>query len=414
MSNHLAFATVTATLRDLLGGAARVVNGAEATWERPDALKDDRPRINVFLYQVTPNADWRNADLPTRRADGSLAQRPQGAFNLHHILTFCGSDKKFEPQLLLGSALSVLHAQPILSRDMIRAASQDDLAASNLADQVELVRLSPLGMNLEELSKLWSVFFQVPYKLSVAFQASVVLVEPEISTQPALPVLVRNLYPVPSHTPELHDVLPAAGPGRPITVGDAIVLRGRNLKGEVTRVRVGRTEVTPKPEDVRDDEIRLLLAVPPFATGDLQAGVLGVQVVHLRSMGTPPTLHAGKESNAAPFVLSPRITRTGATPDVTFSAPADGVRTVTVGVEPTVRATQRVVLLLNEPVAQEPRAFSALAERRVSDADPVRCKLAGLDAGLELLARVQVDGAESPLEVTDGAYSGPKVKVPTP
>ena len=35
--------------------------------------------MNVYLYQVTPNAAFRNVDLPTRRADGTLVKQPVAA-----------------------------------------------------------------------------------------------------------------------------------------------------------------------------------------------------------------------------------------------------------------------------------------------------------------------------------------------
>ncbi|HEY4588515.1 MAG TPA: DUF4255 domain-containing protein [Thermoanaerobaculia bacterium] len=413
MSNHLAFANVTAALRDLLDAAAKkAVSGAEATAERPDTLKDDSPRVNVFLYQVTPNAAWRNADLPTRRTDGTVGQRPQAAFDLHYVLSFYGSDKQHEPQRILGSVVSVLHTQPVLSPEIIQGAAKGTLAASDLARQVEPVRLAPTGFNLEELSKLWSVFFQVPYKLSVAYQASVALIEPEITTQPALPVRARNLYVFPFQQPEIDEVVSAAGPGLAVLPGDTVVLRGRNLRGEVTRVRIGGLEVEPAPGDVSSQEVRVALTAPPFPADALRAGVVGAQVIHPRTMGTPATPHAGTESNAAPFLLRPRIKRVGPNPDVTISAPVDGVRPVTVGIEPRVGKEQRVVLLLNEPVPANPKAFSALADKRANDTDPVVFQVRGLTTGTVLLVRVQVDGAESPLDVEAGAYAGPKVTVP--
>jgi hypothetical protein len=411
VSNHLAFATVTATLVDLLGPVAdKAVSGAKATIERPDLVKLDAVGVNVFLYQVTPNAAWRNADLPARRPDGAVAQRPQAAFDLHYLFSFHGAETSYEPQRILGNVVSVLHSQPVLSREMVRDASQAPLASSNLADQVELVRFAPLGLNLEELSKLWSVFFQVPYKLSIAYQASVVLIEPEVTVQPALPVRARNLYVMPFRQPEVDEVQADAGPGLPILSGDTIVLRGRNLKGDATRVRIGGVDVVPAAASVRDDEIRVALPA------GLPAGVLGAQVVHLLWMGTPPTLHTGTESNVAPFVLRPKIKRPGPDYDVTVSAPVDGVRTVTVGIEPVVKKEQRIVLLLNllgDPIPPtDPRAFSAVAEPRDDDADPVAFKLRGLKTGQQLLVRVQVDGAESLLERVDGAYAVPKVTVP--
>ena len=129
---------------------------------------------------------------------------------------------------------------------------------------------------------------------------------------------------------------------------------GSNLRGGATRVRIGGAEVEPAPADVSDGEIRVPLAAPPFPAGTLRAGVVGAQVVQLQLLGTPPALHAGIESNVAPFVLRPRITTAGPDPDVTVSAAVDGVRTVTVGIEPPVGAEQRAVLLLNEPAAADP------------------------------------------------------------
>jgi hypothetical protein len=85
--------------------------------------------------------------------------------------------------------ISALHTQPwLLPADIQEAvadASNSYLADSNLAEQVERVKFSLQSMNLEELSKLWSVFFQTPYVLSLAYQASVVLIAAALTPQPA-------------------------------------------------------------------------------------------------------------------------------------------------------------------------------------------------------------------------------------
>lgn len=431
MSNALAFATVTAALRHILDPAAKqAVPAAAATIERPDAIKDDQPRVNLFLYQVTPNAAWRNSDLPTRRPDGSVAQRPQAAFDVHYILSFFGSERDQEPQRLLGSVVSLLHSQPALSPEIIRDAVQSAingdpahfLGRSDLARQIERVRFSPMGLNLEELSKLWSVFFQVPYRLSMAWQGSVVLVEPEVETRPALPVRQRNLYVLPLQEPVVATAAAAAGEGEPLLPGSTLVLRGRHLRGPqegTTRVRIGGLEIEPPPGDVHADEIRIALAEPPFPAGTLRAGVLAAQVVHRLRMGTPPVPHSGFASNAVPFVLHPRIRLLpGDVPDVQISAPdGDGVRTLHVAVEPRVGQRQHAVLLLHRLGGGAPSAISVEAEPREADAadaaGTLTFRVPDLAAAEEHLLRVRIDGAESLLTTDgDGLFARPRVVIP--
>ena len=89
MSNYLAIATVTAALQTKLIKAAEVVDEAVVTTSRPNGNDGAvTPAINIFLYQVIPNAAYRNCDLPTRRSNGHLAQRPQAALTLHYLLSF--------------------------------------------------------------------------------------------------------------------------------------------------------------------------------------------------------------------------------------------------------------------------------------------------------------------------------------
>ncbi len=69
MSNYLAVATVTAALQQVLHPAVKAaVGGATFGFSRPTVDgTPTTPQVNVFLYQVTPNAAYRNQHLPTRR-----------------------------------------------------------------------------------------------------------------------------------------------------------------------------------------------------------------------------------------------------------------------------------------------------------------------------------------------------------
>ncbi len=205
MSNFLAIATVTATLRRALQTSVQTdVTGANATTLRPDdpALNGAASGVNIFLYQVIPNAAQRNADLPLRNAAGQLVQRPQIGLDLHYLLTCHGSEANLEPQRILGSVMRTLHARPIVTRQMIQDTLADPnfsfLTASDLGNEIETVKFNPLGLSLEELSKLWSVFFETPYRLSVAYQASVVLIELAETPRAILPVQTRSIFVAPS------------------------------------------------------------------------------------------------------------------------------------------------------------------------------------------------------------------------
>jgi Pvc16 N-terminal domain len=415
MSNFLAIATVTATLRQTLQTAVGTdVAGATVTTLRPDAPENGaaEARVNLYLYQVTPNAAWRNADLPTRNPAGRLVDRPQVALDLHYLLSFYGNEGDLTPQRLLGSVARTFHARPVLMRQTIRdtiaSPSFSFLAGSNLADDVELVKFTPTALSLEELSKLWSVFLQTPYTLSVAYQGTVVLIESEESHQTALPVRERNLYAAPFRQPAIEEVRSQAGPNQLIVVGSTLVIRGQRLSGEITQVRIGGSgPVTPIA--LSDTELSLLLTEPPLPAGTLRAGVQGLQVVQPMLLGTPLVAHRGVESNVAAFVLHPTIV-----PPLTASTigtPAGPQMIVTVKLKPDVGKTQRVMLLLNELGSGSPRAYSFPAPSRAGDTDSIAIPISGVKAA-DYLVRVQIDGAESPLSAdATGAYDLPKVTI---
>lgn len=406
MSNFLAIATVTAALKRVLQDAAtQAVAGATVRPGRPEAPSNggaQAPGIDLYLYQVTPDAARRNDDLPTRRPDGSLVQRPKVALDLHYLLAFRGDESALEPQRLLGNAARALHASPVITSTLIALAQADFafLATSDLADAVELVKLTPLSLSLEELSKLWSVFFQIPYNLSVAYLATVVVIEGDESAQAALPVLERRLYVHPFQNAFIAEVASALGPGQPILGGGTLVLRGRQLRRDPMRVVVRGVAV--EPSAASDGEVRVPLTTPPFPPGALRAGVQGVSVVHPLLMGMPAVEHAGFESNVAAFVLRPRI--------VASAAPTS--TQVNLTVDPEVGKGQRAVLLLNRLPGFPSSSHVFTNPPAPADTSTLTFVVAGVAAG-DYFVRVQVDGAESPvvLDALNPAF-GPKVSVP--
>ncbi|HHM04192.1 MAG TPA: DUF4255 domain-containing protein [Gammaproteobacteria bacterium] len=417
MSNDLAIATVTATLMEWVRPALEDdLDGAGVAAVRPDQIDSlEGAGVNFFLYQTIPNPAYRNDDLPTRRADGNVVRRPQAALDLHYLLTFYGSDLSLEPQRAMGSVVRTLHARPVFSRQAIEttigSATYSYLAGSDLAEQIERVKITPITLNLEELSKLWTMFVQTAYRLSMAYVAKLVLIEADAETpQPTLPVRRRNIYVRPFRDPCLEKVAAATPPPDQITSASTLVFSGRHLRGEVTRVRLGEAEYTPTRPHLSDTRITIDLATEAPSRGSLRAGVQGAQVIHRLMMGTPGFEHEGIESNVVAVALRPRIRETGGVYDIQVSplqtdSEGNSFRTVTLRVRPDVGRRQRVVLLLNEyGVDAAPEAYRIPAEPRAADGDTLTFVISP-DISGEFLFRVQVDGAQSPLVLDENEAS---------
>ena len=408
MSNFLAVATVTAALRNILQPpVAGDVPGASVGTERPEIRHTNAtvPGVNIYLYEVAPNPALRNVDLPTRRSDGAVTDRPQAALDLHYLLTFYGSDRDLEPERLLGSVVRTLHARPVVTAQVINAIrtaatgsppTNAFLATTDLGDQIERVKFSPLSLSLEDLSKLWSVFFQTPYALSVAYQASVVLIEETVTPVPAPPVAERGLVVSPLVQPVLDAVVAASGRSDPIFANSTVVLVGRGLQGDVTLVRIAGADLAPA--HAAPAEVRFDLSSAP--AGTLRPGHQMVQVVHRVALGHPPTPHMGAESNVVTFLLHPTVTSVAA-------AGTAGSGTVTVGVDLTVGAAQEVALALLDPVTGVRRRIFA-APARTADGTSVSVPISGLAAGTHAV-QLLVEGASSQLVRSGGVIVSPIV-----
>lgn len=422
MSTALAIAATTAVLKSLLDNrfsdpvvaASFGASGRpQVTVLPPDAvipantqLEDET--LNLFLYQVTPNVGWRNVGLPSRDDQGERVTNPPLALDLHYLLTAYGNEP-FHAEMILGYGVQLLHEISILTRGAIRTALQglppasQVLATAELADQVEQIKLSPTGMSSEEISRLWSAF-QTHYRPTAAYYASVVLIESRRPAKSALPVRDRRLLVLPFNRPVIETVAPQMA-----LITDLMTLQGQNLKGEIVRVRFGAgTLATPDLTTITNTQ--LTIALP---TG-LLAGVNTVQVVHLLDFGTgsPSEPHRGFESNVAAFVLRPQITTVLPPPPALLTIARGS--SLALSVTPPIGREQRVAVLLGDRAILVP----ARPPSDPSTATSFNCPIPNdFPIGVYLL-RVQVDGAESPLDVdqnsaspTFNQYIGPRVQV---
>lgn len=444
MSTALAIASVTQVLKDLLndGLINNDVTGIIGSTVLVTALPPDRidtttaneqSQLNLFMYQATTNAGWRNSGLPSFDSGGSRVSNPPLALDLHYILSAYGSSE-LHMEILLGHGMQLLHETPVLSRAAIRRSltppvsnvdagdlplSLRALSTSNLADQVEQIKISPEEMNVEEMSKLWTAF-GAKYRPTAAYHVSVVLIESQRSTKSALPVQARNIYVVPFKEPVIEKIGSQSALNAPVSfeqkilAGYRVVLQGYQFSSDIVLVNIDGIEVTPAAADISDKTVSFTLPA------SLAAGIHGVQVVHPILMGSPPLPHTGVSSRSEAFVLSPLIESAQAL-NVQGTGNAPRSANVRLEISPAVTDTQRIILFLNEFNPPDPQAparsysFQLLVSSVLSppgSVEIVTIPISGVRAGTYLV-RIRVDGAESPLNSDiNGRYNSPTITIP--
>ena len=448
MSNHLAIATVTTTLQRLLQQAVQVsVDGASVTTSRPDGgggVPDTG--VNLYLYHIKRNGAFSNGDHPGRQRRGDVGKQHQLSIDLYYLISFYGNDADMEPHRLLGTTLEMLTDQRTLEPRLINETTHDPsfpiLEQSDLAEQVEQIRLEFMPISTDELSKVWSVFLQTPYALSVVYKVTVLMIEGSLPGRRALPVRDRRLGTIPmSKQPLIDRVYAGNSAYEPILATSTLHLRGQLLQSKTVTVRLGAVEILP----MQVTEAEVVVSLSRVPSDVLKAGVQGVQVIHhpdtnastrerltamigsrsdrrgqpsfTPNVATSPTPRSSRpapqphssplrrtiESNVMPFVLRPSIQSVeifeleGIDDD-----PRSGYLQISTDV--LLRQGQRVVVTLNDRTLTRPEDYVFDPLDVQEDTQTIVCPIKNVFSG-EYLVRIQVDGAESVLQVDQNPQS---------
>jgi hypothetical protein len=413
MSSALAIAAVSASLKDLLNNGfinhdLSTIGSFTVTAQPPDRITTGQAepnQLNLFLYQVTANAGWRNAGMPSRDSRGARISNPPLALDLHYLLTAYGASD-LNAEVLLGYAMQLLHENPVLTRQQLRTALGPqppvdgqllsgpfkNLSAVDLADQIELLKITPVYLGTEDLSKLWTAM-QARYRPSMAYLVSVVLIQSEARTTVAPPVLKRgsdDRGPIAKGVPApvLAGIRPAASDLLPaVRLGEDLVVSGTNLPSGMATLQL---------ESARLDIKRELPAIPGVAAGQL--------AVHVPSVAEEPNGMSGWAvgvytaairiaepglpvwtTNGVPIALAPLIA-------VTPLSAAAGTA-VTVTCTPQLRPEQEAQarLLFGDTSL---KADSITPPPGPGDPTTLTFKVPGVAAGTYLV-RLRVDGIDS-------------------
>jgi hypothetical protein len=418
VSNGLAIAATTRVISSIIEDW---VNAANITTLMPvpvisllapdmiNTSSSETPHLNLFLYQVMRNQGWSPERFPARDSSGAQVDRPYLALDLHYALSAYGQSDSAHS--LLGFGTQALHETPVLSRGRVQTilsglnSPADVLTTSGLASQIEQIKITPLPMSLDDLSKLWMAF-QAKFRPTACYAATVVLIESTKPVKSTLPVTSRNLVVLPFTPPSIDSIKPQIVA---FAAGATIQLRGQSLLQPGMSAVFGNGQsaslaTTPDPS-------RVGVTLP-----SLPAGVNTVRVVRYVDVGVPPQ-RVFTESNVAAFILQPVLQRKpGPSPqpyDITATTAAS-VTTFQLKVQPDAGPQQRVELLLNQlnppPGAQLFYTIQA-APADITPGGNLTFRANAFQTGTYLV-RVRVDGAESPLDLdASGKFTAPQVTV---
>ncbi|MFP3556889.1 DUF4255 domain-containing protein [Paraburkholderia sp. SIMBA_049] len=432
MSNGLAISGVTAVLQyflDILYKAPGSPFGSPVTVSclAPDQVQSvlgtgaqPESQVNLFLHQVTHNASWRNADLPSLGADGKTRLKsPPLALDLHYLLTVYGSDF-WQSEALLGHALMMLHESPVLVRADIDYALQKlstppepypgnpltpFLGASGLADQIEMIRITPATLGREEMAWLWTAL-KADYRLTFPFQVSVVLMQPQQQTTLALPVLSHRVRAEPIQPARLLEIHPPSGQAAAAST-DTVVVSGEFLRN-VTRVQLTLARYGIQFTAPVTSATGASISFVPDPASSHPAGVysLCAQITDASGAVTQST-------NTLPLAVAPTLPTQAAT----VAANAAG-KLVTVSFSPNAVPGQSVSLALTTLAGTPNPPFNVVcpAAAFASSTGALGFQFpASLPNAAPLLGRLEVDGVPSPVQVNwsvhPPVFTGPEVTV---
>lgn len=213
---------VTLTLARLLADRMERRSDVVFTFGMPKPTPAS-PRLNIFLYHVKETPYLRNEQDPRK------PPAPDGfaplALELGYLITSYSGGSLTDPgapsgtpveslpeldaQEILADAMRVLHDEPIITAKTPKLHGGGVVLDEGLKNEYEPLRITPRQFDIDDITKLWTAFRE-DYQRSVAYQVSVIRIEPSKPKVTALPVLtpVIAVSPSASAAPSLESLDP--------------------------------------------------------------------------------------------------------------------------------------------------------------------------------------------------------------
>ncbi|HWP92886.1 MAG TPA: DUF4255 domain-containing protein [Thermodesulfobacteriota bacterium] len=166
MGDYRAIADVGETLITLLrDNMSDLVNPNSIVLLSPAEVEDQSIRLTLFLYNIMENPHLKNQEM--RNISPTELGYPPLTLDLYYLLTAYAStqipdktEQTLEQHRILGRAMRIFYDNAILSGTTLQGSLE------GTSDELRIV-LNPIS--LDDLTKIWSAFQEVGYRLSVSY-----------------------------------------------------------------------------------------------------------------------------------------------------------------------------------------------------------------------------------------------------
>lgn len=395
MSGYSAIASLTKEIRNWVStNLPPSLSSLAVETLPPDKIAQIDPAssagMSLYPFRVLPNLSRRNQDQPVRSSVGTRLEPSNIALDIHYLFSFFGGEAgdpdNLDPVLeLMGFVMLLFESNP----------------------KVQFAELDkPVYFTQEELdgSDVDRLYSDAPYRTSLVYRVTPVLLVGDETPSSFPPVLTRNLD-VRLGAPIITGLTNAAGGPKgsatPLGPVSTLEIHGNHLQADTVRLRIeGQLIDLPAGAEVTPNLIRVPLdTLTSGATPTLQAGVLKLQVVHpLPFLPSDPSRVLA--SNTVSFSLHPSIA------SVTFTTSDSNpwYGTIVATARPAMAPTQESALILNRQSTANPTSviFGAQSEgsatffvsqdQALPDTDPysARLRIDGVDSLLDTAMQPQI------------------------
>ncbi len=140
----------------------------EITFKSPKEIKDDggsRNNVSLVLYQILENPYLKNEE--PQRIDDTRLQSPPMSLDLLYLVTPY-SDDKTQEKFILGKVMQIFFDNAILTGTVLQG---------SLSGTDEEIKLLFNPISLDDLTKIWSAFQEVAYRLSISYLVTPVKID---------------------------------------------------------------------------------------------------------------------------------------------------------------------------------------------------------------------------------------------